>query len=206
MLSVESRQLTFVFADNPSGGKDAETSDVSEGKTFLLHIANVKESSDSATRVIDDSGRLLERAASVANLARALLKVARNKGASGVDDHSVKEFVDDAPQLLPKLRRELLSGAYRPGDIRRVWIPKPGGGQRAWVSRMLWTGWYSKRYSRSWSRCSNQRFMTAATDFVPTGVRPPPLLRQRGTWKTDTSGRSISTCPDSSIRFIISVC
>ena len=79
---------------------------------------------------MDDSGRLLERAASVANLARALLKVARNKGASGVDGHSVKEVMDDAPQLLPKPRRELLSGAYRPGDIRRVWIPKPGGGQR----------------------------------------------------------------------------
>ena len=85
-------------------------------------------------------------------------------------------------------------------------FPSQAAVNGAWVSRMLWTGWYSKRYSRSWSRCSNERFMTAATAFVPTGVRLPPLLRQRGTWKTDTSGRSISTCPDSSIGFIISVC
>ena len=28
------------------------------------------------------------------------------------------------------LRQELLNGSYRPGDIRRVWLPKPGGGQR----------------------------------------------------------------------------
>jgi RNA-directed DNA polymerase len=28
------------------------------------------------------------------------------------------------------LRRDLLEGRYRPGDVRRVWLPKPGGGQR----------------------------------------------------------------------------
>jgi group II intron reverse transcriptase/maturase len=28
------------------------------------------------------------------------------------------------------LHRALLNGSYQPGDIRRVWIPKPGGGQR----------------------------------------------------------------------------
>ena len=32
--------------------------------------------------------------------------------------------------LLPKLQVALLEGSYRPGDIRRVWIPKGGGGQR----------------------------------------------------------------------------
>ena len=130
MLSAESRQLTFVFADSPPGGKGAEASDVSKGKAFLLHIASGKEANDSVARADDDSSRLLERAASVLNLARALLNVARNKGAAGMDGRSVKQVVDEAPRLLPKLRRELLSGTYRPGDIRRVWIPKPGGGER----------------------------------------------------------------------------
>lgn len=130
MLSAESRQLAFVFADSPPGGKGAEPSDVSEGKAFLLHTASGKEANDSVARADDDSSRLLERAASVLNLARALLNVARNKGAAGVDGRSVKQVVDEAPRLLPKLRRELLSGTYRPGDIRRVWIPKPGGGER----------------------------------------------------------------------------
>ena len=64
------------------------------------------------------------------SLAQALLNVARNKGAAGVDGRSVDEVVAAAPRLLPYLRRELLAGTYRPGDIRRVWIPKPGGGQR----------------------------------------------------------------------------
>lgn len=31
---------------------------------------------------------------------------------------------------MPKLRQALLRGNYQPGDIRRVWIPKAGGGQR----------------------------------------------------------------------------
>jgi RNA-directed DNA polymerase len=129
LLSAESRQLTFVFADSPRGGKGDRASDESEGKSYLLHKANVKEANDSATRTAD-TNRLLERAASVPNLARALLNVARNKGAAGVDGRSVGQVVAAAPRLLRRLQRELLSGTYRPGDIRRVWIPKPGGGQR----------------------------------------------------------------------------
>lgn len=64
------------------------------------------------------------------NLARALLNVGRNRGAAGVDGCSVGKVVEASRRLLPKLRRELLSVRYRPGDVRRVWIPKPGGGQR----------------------------------------------------------------------------
>ena len=47
-----------------------------------------------------------------------------------MDGESVEEVVDNAHRLLPRLRRALLEGSYRPGDIRRVWIPKAGGGQR----------------------------------------------------------------------------
>jgi hypothetical protein len=88
-----------VFADSPSGSRDDDASDASEGKEFLLHIANAKEANDSAARAVDDPSPLLERAASVTNLARALLNVARNKGAAGVDGHSVEEIVADAPRL-----------------------------------------------------------------------------------------------------------
>jgi group II intron reverse transcriptase/maturase len=118
-----------VFADSPSGSGDDRTTDAFEGRTYLLHQAGVKEASDPATRAVDSS-RLLERMASTPNLAQALLNVARNKGAPGVDDQSVQEVVDSASFLLPKLQRALLTGSYQPGEIRRVWIPKPGGGQR----------------------------------------------------------------------------
>jgi group II intron reverse transcriptase/maturase len=68
--------------------------------------------------------------ASPANLAEALLHVASNKGAPGPDGQSVEEVVADARRLQPRLRDALLSGNYIPGDVRRKWIPKPGGGKR----------------------------------------------------------------------------
>ena len=129
MKSAESRQLTFVFADSPSGSKDDPSVDVSTGRSYLLHQAEVKEANDSVARTADTS-RLLEQIASLPNLARALLNVARNKGAPGIDGQSVEEVMGVAGELLPKLSRALHSGSYQPGDIRRVWIPKPGGGQR----------------------------------------------------------------------------
>ena len=50
MTSAESRQLTFVFADSPSGSKDDPSVDVSTGRSYLLHQAEVKEANDSVAR------------------------------------------------------------------------------------------------------------------------------------------------------------
>ena len=126
---VRSHQLNFVFADSPQGGKGADPSNAMEGKAYLLHTAKDRKTSDLTAPAVD-SNRLLEAVAAEPNLAVALLNVARNKGAPGVDGRSVQEVVAESHRLLPKLRQELLWGRYRPGDIRRVWIPKPGGGCR----------------------------------------------------------------------------
>ena len=125
-------QLSFVFADSPQRGGDAEAADVSAAKAWLLHTANDKEASETDAQAEGPiaTALLLEQAASLRNLSRALLNVARNKGAAGVDGCSVADVVESSRSLLPKLRRSLLSGCYQPGAIRRVWIPKPGGGQR----------------------------------------------------------------------------
>lgn len=129
--------MTLVFADNPlsteEGSEAAPTADVSAGRTYLLHTAdgNLTDETDAPADDHRDRGdRLLDRVASLPNLARALLSVARNKGAAGVDGISTQEVVEAAPDLLPEIRQTLLSGTYQPGDIRRVWIPKPGGGER----------------------------------------------------------------------------
>jgi group II intron reverse transcriptase/maturase len=118
-----------VFADSPQGGGSADAPDVTEAKRWLLRRADDKEVHDPAAGA-GEIAHLLERAASVPNLAKALLHVARNKGAAGVDGQSIGEVIECARSLLPKLRRDLLDGSYRPGEVRRVWIPKPGGGQR----------------------------------------------------------------------------
>jgi len=129
LSSVEYRQLTFAFADSPQGGGHVEHTDESASAAGLLHKTKVKEARD-LTAWIADTSRLLEEVTSASNLAQALRNVARNKGAAGVDGVSISAVMEAAPQLLPKLRAELLAGTYQPGDIRRVWIPKPGGGQR----------------------------------------------------------------------------
>lgn len=60
----------------------------------------------------------------------ALAKVASNRGAPGPDRQSVEAVREHWSALAPALHDALMDGSYRPGDIRRVWIPKSSGGQR----------------------------------------------------------------------------
>jgi retron-type reverse transcriptase len=63
-------------------------------------------------------------------LDEAFLNVASNKGAPGPDRQSIDEVREHLSELMPKLTAELVEGSFKPGDVRRVWIPKAGGGQR----------------------------------------------------------------------------
>jgi group II intron reverse transcriptase/maturase len=127
LRSVEPRQLCFAFADSPEGGGEDRSPGRPGGREFLLQTASTRKATGSTATA---ASGLLEEVASPQNLARALLHVARKKGAGGVDGQSVDEVVEVSHRLLPRLRGDLLSGRYQPGDVRRVWIPKPGGGRR----------------------------------------------------------------------------
>jgi RNA-directed DNA polymerase len=63
-------------------------------------------------------------------LSEAFRSVASNKGAPGPDRQSIEQVKACWDELEVELTVALLEGTYRPGDIRRVWIPKAGGGQR----------------------------------------------------------------------------
>ncbi len=63
----------------------------------------------------------------VEQLEAAFEHVASNQGAPGPDGQSIAAVRVHLSELLPLLSKELLSGTYRPGMIRRVWIPKHGG-------------------------------------------------------------------------------
>jgi RNA-directed DNA polymerase len=78
----------------------------------------------------DSSVMTMEEVASHENLMRAFEQVERNDGAPGPDRQSVREMREQIEDVLPALSRSLLDGSYYPGMIRRVWIPKAGGGQR----------------------------------------------------------------------------
>jgi group II intron reverse transcriptase/maturase len=129
MKTMKSEQLSMVFADSPQGGQSEETAGLPAEESPTLHTANDKEFTDFIAAKADGR-QLMERITSEINLQVALTKVVQNKGAPGVDGQRVKEVEKNHETLVPQLRRELLAGIYQPGDVRRVWLPKPGGGQR----------------------------------------------------------------------------
>lgn len=73
---------------------------------------------------------LLERALERQNMLRALQRVERNAGAPGLDGMTVAELRPFLREHWTRLREEILQGRYRPRPVRRVDIPKPGGGAR----------------------------------------------------------------------------
>jgi RNA-directed DNA polymerase len=64
------------------------------------------------------------------NCKQALARVKANKGSAGVDGMSVEQLPEHLKQHWPAIREQLLSGTYRPQPVKRVEIPKPGGGVR----------------------------------------------------------------------------
>lgn len=73
---------------------------------------------------------LMERVAAHANLRAAAKRVKQNKGSAGVDGMTVDVVDDWLIAHGEALRRQLLSGSYRPAPVRRVSIPKKDGGMR----------------------------------------------------------------------------
>jgi RNA-directed DNA polymerase len=64
------------------------------------------------------------------NLREAFQNVASNRGAPGPDQQSIDEVREHLDEFLAAVTDSLLEGTFQPGDVRRVWIPKAGGGQR----------------------------------------------------------------------------
>ena len=73
---------------------------------------------------------LLEQALARENMARAWKRVKANKGGAGVDGRTVQATGAYLKHAWPDIRARLLDGSYRPEPVRRVSIPKPGGGTR----------------------------------------------------------------------------
>jgi RNA-directed DNA polymerase len=57
-------------------------------------------------------------------------KVARNKGAAGVDGQSIERFAAQSERYLQELHHSVKDGSYRPSPVKRVEIPKGDGRTR----------------------------------------------------------------------------
>jgi RNA-directed DNA polymerase len=83
-----------------------------------------KEQSDSTQPGLIE--RMLERG----NMLRALQAVEANQGAAGVDGMEVGQLRNYLREHWTGTKEQLLKGTYEPKPVRRVDIPKPGGGTR----------------------------------------------------------------------------
>ena len=70
--------------------------------------------------------RLIDKAFAERNLLAAFQKVAKKRGAAGVDHETVAQFARRIPEAIWELSDALKSGTYTPQPVRRVHIPKPG--------------------------------------------------------------------------------
>lgn len=116
-------QLVFTFGDEPKHGT-GET----EG--------NGPRASGGSTTAGSRSDRkskwhsLIDKVYALPNLRAAWARVKANHGAAGVDGMSVGKFDERSEERLAQLAEDLKTRRYRPQPVRRVFIPKSGGGQR----------------------------------------------------------------------------
>ncbi len=74
---------------------------------------------------------LMEAVLSPANMKQAWRRVKSNRGAPGIDGMRIEDFPAYAREHWPAIRQAVSDGRYQPQAVRRVMIPKPGGGERA---------------------------------------------------------------------------
>ncbi len=120
--SEQATQLDLFFepVDSPKGAARRQDTDRSVLRRRRVPLSKAKSRGKS-------SAMTMKKVSEESNLREAFRRVASNDGAPGPDRRSVSWMREHLEETLPELQRELLSGNYRPGEIRRVWIPKPGG-------------------------------------------------------------------------------
>jgi group II intron reverse transcriptase/maturase len=102
----------------------AEEHETDKGTELRERIAGAMKTMN----VLNENG--LDSILSHDNLRAAYLKVKANKGAAGVDGIGVDELAAHIRKHWSGIEKKLRCGSYRPGLLRTVVIPKPGGGER----------------------------------------------------------------------------
>jgi RNA-directed DNA polymerase len=121
--TAEQLRLPFETAASPQGGGRVRKRGRPRRETRPL------PKSKSATRPLPLTVSM-EEIANEGNLRRAFDRVASNKGAPGPDRRTIEDVRASLDAIIRELHADLVTGRYRPGAIRRVWIPKSDGGKR----------------------------------------------------------------------------
>src|SRR5215831_1384975 len=113
--------------------KKIEISEVDlRGSGRKLRKVQVSGSSLSGAEAQPAPGKpdLIEKMLERGNMLKALHAVERNGGAAGVDGMEVVHLRQYLRERWSRIREQILKGEYQPRPVRRVDIPKAGGGRR----------------------------------------------------------------------------
>lgn len=120
--------MTERVADARAGmpGRTGETGGGTAGRPGCARqaVTALEEHADERTSMV------LEAVVCRENMQRAWQRVRRNRGAAGVDGLTIDQTAERLRTEWLRIREELLAGCYQPQPVRRVDIPKPGGGVR----------------------------------------------------------------------------
>lgn len=88
-------------------------------------MASTRERSDPQKTTM-----LMEAVVERENMKEALRRVMVNGGAAGIDRMTVDQLKPYLKEQWPRIKEELLNGRYLPTPVKKVEIPKAGGGMR----------------------------------------------------------------------------
>jgi group II intron reverse transcriptase/maturase len=116
-------QLTLTFGPEPKDGAEETEDNGSAASSSVPAVGCTKERKFKWHSLID-------KVYALPNLHKAWEKVRTNKGAAGVDRMTVTRFAECTDERILALHADLRNKTYRPQPVRRVVIPKSGGGTR----------------------------------------------------------------------------
>jgi RNA-directed DNA polymerase len=116
---IQSTQMRLAFVEESRG---EALDDPGEGTESLV----AKRDSESPA----NKCWLMEEVCEGTNVKKAWQRVRANKGGPGVDGLTIDATADYLREHWPTIRQQLLEGTYAPQPVKRVEIPKPGGGMR----------------------------------------------------------------------------
>lgn len=73
---------------------------------------------------------LMRQVVSRENMLKAYKQVVSNKGSAGIDGLTVDELWNFCQENWREISKQLMNGTYQPKPVKKVEIPKPGGGKR----------------------------------------------------------------------------
>jgi len=121
---------------SPVSAEAKQGTDVTSGKPRELWWAEASIWTDRMVSALGNGVKggkwfsLIDKVVRPATLEAAWQRVARNKGAAGVDGQSVERFSYQSERYLLELHTELKAGTYHPNPVKRVEIPKGDGKTR----------------------------------------------------------------------------